>query len=80
MTHRDVRLEVAVAMEGDHIVIAVNADVSLSADKSSGLQDFLSVIVSDDIEITWTSKPSMYSPHWSYLWILIICTLIICIS
>ena len=37
MTHRDVRLEVAVAMEGDHIVIAVNADVSLSADKSSGL-------------------------------------------
>ena len=37
MADRDVRLEVAVAVQGYHVVIAVNADVSLSADESAGL-------------------------------------------
>ena len=34
---RDVGLEVAVTVQGDHVVIAVNADVSLSTDKSPSL-------------------------------------------
>ena len=34
---RDVGLEVAVTVQGDHVVIAVNADVSLSADECSSL-------------------------------------------
>ena len=34
---RDVGLEVAVTVQGDHVVITVNADVSLSTDKSPSL-------------------------------------------
>lgn len=41
MTDRDVGLEVTVAVQCYHVVIAVNADVSLSADKSPSLQRYM---------------------------------------
>ena len=41
MTDRDVRLEVAVAVQGYDVVIAVNTDVSLSADESASLRNGL---------------------------------------
>ena len=41
MTDRDVRLEVAVAVQGYDVVIAVNTDVSFSADESASLRNGL---------------------------------------
>ena len=41
MTDRDVRLEVAVAVQSYDVVIAVNTDVSLSADESASLRNGL---------------------------------------
>lgn len=38
MAHRDVGLNIAVGVKGNNIVIAVNADVSLSGDEGSSLE------------------------------------------